>query len=79
MIRERAGDTSQEAVVELCLACVRVGCIKKAGSFGDLDHSSKLQSFKVLAACCLLREMHGLRTADPDNAGGGFVGVGGRR
>ena len=77
-IRERGESTSQEDVVELCLACVQVGCIKD--TTGTVLHhgNGDMYSFRVLAACCLIREVNGLmRKAEDDHGGGGLVGVSG--
>ncbi|KAI6778657.1 RNA-dependent RNA polymerase [Emericellopsis cladophorae] len=43
----------QDDVVELCLACLYVGCMMRVPG----DRGQQLQSFKVVAACCLIREM----------------------
>ncbi|KAH7153076.1 RNA dependent RNA polymerase-domain-containing protein [Dactylonectria macrodidyma] len=65
-----------EAAVELCWACVAVGCIKDASASSPLYHGTcELQSFRVVAACCLIKELNtlieGLRVT-----ASGYVGVG---
>ncbi|KAF4977551.1 hypothetical protein FZEAL_5922 [Fusarium zealandicum] len=70
----------REDAVELCWACVSVGCIKKNGSPIVYTGTGELQSFRVVAACCLLKELNNLARKMDANSGGGFIGVGrGRR
>ncbi|KAI5458153.1 RNA dependent RNA polymerase-domain-containing protein [Mariannaea sp. PMI_226] len=65
----------REAAVELCWACLAIGCIKSPASplyYG----SAKLESFRVVAACCLVKELNILAKHMEVASGGGFVGVG---
>ncbi|KAM7199773.1 RNA-dependent RNA polymerase 1 [Naviculisporaceae sp. PSN 640] len=74
--------TSELDALELCLACVYVGCMKETVEVVRWNHSRRLapdvESFRVVAACALLRELNSL---DPsigrryNGGGGGFVGV----
>lgn len=77
MIRERGETATKKDVVELCLACVEVGCAKSTEGVEGYSGHGKLQSFRVLAACCLLREMTTLARAVDLDTGGGYVGVAG--
>lgn len=77
MIRSRDDSVTKEQVVELCLACVLVGCVEDTRGVEGYSGTGELQSFKVVAACCLLREMTGLTRAVDAEIGGGYVGVGG--
>lgn len=77
MIRERGESAGKEDAVELCLACLQVGCVKDTGDVDGYSGSGDVSSFKVLAACCLLKEMTGLANAVGEEKGGGYVGVGG--
>lgn len=77
MIRERGDTATREDVVELCLACVEVGCAKSTEGVEGYSGHGNLQSFKVLAACCLLREVTMLARASDVEKGGGYVGVSG--
>ncbi|KAF5024311.1 hypothetical protein F66182_3588 [Fusarium sp. NRRL 66182] len=71
----------REEVVELCWACVAVACMKKENAPLLYRGTGELESFRIVAACCLLKELNNLaRKMDLVNSGGGFVGVGrGRR
>jgi hypothetical protein len=66
----------REDVVELCWACVAVACTRK--EFAPLVYhgTGELESFRVVAACCLLKELNNLARKMEVSAGGGFVGVG---
>ncbi|PHH69909.1 hypothetical protein CDD83_5583 [Cordyceps sp. RAO-2017] len=63
-------DEPRDDVVQLCWACLVVGCLKDADD--GADGGSARRSFRVCAAACLLKEVDALRGAV---AGGGFVGV----
>jgi hypothetical protein len=77
-IRERGESASQEDVVELCLACAQVGCIKDTTGTVLPHGNGDMRSFRVLAACSLIREVNALmRRAEDDHSGGGFVRVSG--
>lgn len=75
-----AQGSSHEHAIELAWACVVVGCAR-ADRAPDKHHViDGLASFRVLAACCLLKDLEMLEIAAAANAGaGGFVGVGGFR
>lgn len=65
-----------EAALELCYACVAVGCIKDAGASSPLYHGTcELQSFSVVAACCLVKELNML-IEGLGVTSAGYVGVG---
>lgn len=66
----------REDVVELCWACVAVACIKKEDAPFVYHRTGELQSFRVVAACCLLKELNSLARKMDASSGGGFVGVG---
>ncbi|KAJ3470136.1 hypothetical protein MRS44_000235 [Fusarium solani] len=66
----------REDVVELCWACVAVACIKKEDAPFVYHGTGELQSFRVVAACCLLKELNNLARKMDASSGGGFVGVG---
>lgn len=62
-----------EESVELCWACVAVGCMEDTKS--DVYHGTgKLQSFRAVAASCLARELDALATKT-EGGSGGYVGV----
>ncbi|KAF4986827.1 hypothetical protein FGRMN_10645 [Fusarium graminum] len=70
----------KEDVIELCWACVAVGCIKKENAPLLYHGTGELESFRVVAASCLLKELDALARKMDVIAGGGFIGVGrGRR
>ena len=75
----------REAVIQLCLACVTIGSTNDTRVGNVTRHrepTTSLVSFRVLAACCLLREFNALKRTTAEKTGGGFVGVsggGGRR
>ncbi|KAM0414583.1 hypothetical protein ACHAPT_013578 [Fusarium lateritium] len=69
----------REDVVELCWACVAVACIPKEHAPLVYHGTGELQSFRVVAACCLLKELNNLVQKMDASSGGGFVGVGGGR
>ncbi|KAH6885741.1 RNA dependent RNA polymerase-domain-containing protein [Thelonectria olida] len=70
----------REAIIELCWACVAVGCIQNPDASLLYPGNAKLQSFRVVAACCLVRELNTLVKNMEAASGGGYVGVGrGRR
>ncbi|KAH6976978.1 RNA dependent RNA polymerase-domain-containing protein [Ilyonectria sp. MPI-CAGE-AT-0026] len=64
-----------EAVVELCWACLAIGCISEASASPPSYHGScELRSFRVVAACCLVKEFN-LLMNDVEVGSGGYVGV----
>ncbi|KAF5672461.1 hypothetical protein FHETE_3764 [Fusarium heterosporum] len=70
----------REDVVELCWACVAVGCVKKENAPLLYHGTGELESFRAVAASCLLKELNNLTRKMDVIAGGGFIGVGrGRR
>ncbi|KAM0559335.1 hypothetical protein ACHAPJ_004358 [Fusarium lateritium] len=66
----------REEVVELCWACVAVACIKKEYAPLVYHGTGELESFRVVAACCLLKELNNLARKMELSSGGGFIGVG---
>lgn len=73
--------TSELDALELCLACLYVGCMKESveNSWKNSRRlARRVESFRVVAACALLKELNSL---DPNmgrrrnGGGGGFVGV----
>jgi hypothetical protein len=66
----------REDVVELCWACVAVACIRKEFAPIVYRGTGELESFRIVAACCLLKELNNLARKMEISAGGGFVGVG---
>lgn len=66
----------REDVVELCWACVAVGCIKKENAPLVYHGTGELESFRIVAACCLMKELNSLVAKMDLLAGGGYVGVG---
>ncbi|KAF4448632.1 hypothetical protein F53441_7981 [Fusarium austroafricanum] len=70
----------REDVVELCWACVAVACAGKELAPLVYRGTGELESFRVVAACCLLKELNNLARKMEVRSGGGFIGVGrGRR
>ncbi|RCI16265.1 hypothetical protein L249_3184 [Ophiocordyceps polyrhachis-furcata BCC 54312] len=69
--------SKREKAVQLCWACLVVGCVKEGGTYhrGNGD----MRSFRVVAAACLLRELTLLqaKAQDANVGGGGYVGVSG--
>ncbi|RGP68784.1 hypothetical protein FLONG3_8047 [Fusarium longipes] len=65
----------REEVVELCWACVAVACIKKENASLLYHGTGELESFRVVAACCLIKELNNLAQKIESATGGGFVGV----
>ncbi|GKU00726.1 rna-dependent rna polymerase 1 [Fusarium langsethiae] len=65
-----------EDVVELCWACVAVSCIKKENAPDVYHANGELESFRIVAASCLVKELNSLTRTMKTAAGGGFVGVG---
>ncbi|KAF7559296.1 hypothetical protein G7046_g4859 [Stylonectria norvegica] len=66
----------REDVVELCWACLVVGCVTDANSSRLYHGTGELQSFRVVATCCLLKEVNNLSRKLDVSAGGGYVGLG---
>ena len=66
------------AALELCLACLVVGCVKEPKQESSYRGTGQLKSFKLVAAGCLVRELtnHGLLSPTYSEAGG-YVGVSG--
>jgi hypothetical protein len=57
----------REDTIELCWACVVVGCEQRP--------AAELESFPVVAACCLLREWNILTSEIEAAKGGGYLGT----
>lgn len=72
---------SNKDVLELCLACLIVACFGDPTREEAYNGSGKLQSFKLVAASCLIKEMTSQGLLSPlnndDGGSGGFVSVGG--
>ncbi|PFH58837.1 hypothetical protein XA68_13165 [Ophiocordyceps unilateralis] len=69
---------SREEAVQRCWACLVVGCISESEKLHE--RSSKMMSFRVVAAACLMKELRALRNeARTAMSGGGYVGVSGDR
>lgn len=70
-----SANRTRDDILELCWACVRVGCVKES----EKSHlgAKKFQSFKVLAACCLFKELDAFfrRKEVIYGDGGGYLGV----
>jgi hypothetical protein len=68
------------AALELCLACLVVGCVKEPKQEVAYQGNSQLNSFKLVAAGCVVKELtdHGLLSPTYSEAGG-YVGVTGGR
>jgi hypothetical protein len=65
----------REDAIELCWACVAVGCNKEKAP--PVYHGTgELESFRIVAACCLIKELNSLVRKMDMLAGGGYVGVG---
>ncbi|KHN97503.1 RNA-dependent RNA polymerase [Metarhizium album ARSEF 1941] len=56
----RFEDNDDEHVaIQLCWACLVVGCIEQADNFGPTYHrTGELESFRIVAAACLLKELN---------------------
>lgn len=75
-----SGYSSKLGALELCLACLHVGCEKEHGERHPRHRSSAqdIESFKVVAATALMRELRVLEKGLPGQEyayGGGYVGV----
>ncbi|XEU99115.1 hypothetical protein FSHL1_004402 [Fusarium sambucinum] len=66
----------REDAIELCWACVAVSCIKKENAPDVYHGNGELESFRIVAASCLVKELNNLARKMETVAGGGFVGVG---
>ncbi|KAM0339684.1 hypothetical protein ACHAPQ_001499 [Fusarium lateritium] len=66
----------RQDAIELCWACVAVGCINKENAPLVYHGTGELESFRIVAACCLLKELNSLVMKMDVLAGGGYVGVG---
>ncbi|PHH65799.1 hypothetical protein CDD81_1526 [Ophiocordyceps australis] len=66
--------------LRLCWACFLVGGMRDKKEAPDNYHGKlSMQSFRVVAATCLMRELIALRSeSNAARVGGGFVGVSGR-
>lgn len=79
-----SGYRSELDALELCLACLHVGCLEGPREVGAGHRSSAqdIESFKIVAAAALTRELNSLEkgTAAGGYAmgGGGYLGVRGR-
>ncbi|KKO98230.1 hypothetical protein THAR02_09660 [Trichoderma harzianum] len=61
--------------VELCWACVVVGSEKDVQADGQHESEKPLQSFRVVAASCLVKELNELLTRKRLGRVGGYLGV----
>ncbi|KAH6851365.1 RNA dependent RNA polymerase-domain-containing protein [Chaetomium sp. MPI-CAGE-AT-0009] len=78
-----SGYTSELDGLELCLACLSVGCEKKRRQMlpGHRSSAQDIDSFKIVAAAALMRQLTALEKSMPGQEyayGGGYVGVSGR-
>jgi hypothetical protein len=78
-----SGHTSELDALELCIACLYAGCEKEQRDLrpGQRSSSRDLESFKIVAAATLMRELSLLEKGTAGKAyayGGGYVGVAGR-
>ncbi|KAK3314501.1 RNA dependent RNA polymerase-domain-containing protein [Apodospora peruviana] len=73
------GHTSQFDALELCLACVHIGCLKQPIQITAYSRpiAQEVESFRVVAACALIRELNLLEQGMTAHkrGGGGYVGV----
>ncbi|KAK0710786.1 RNA dependent RNA polymerase-domain-containing protein [Lasiosphaeris hirsuta] len=71
------GEVGELDALELCLACVNIGCTKEPRP--DYTWRNRvndgMESFKVVAASALMRELNSLKSQRGESTGGGFVGV----
>ena len=72
----------RSSALELSRACVHVGCekTKRKSAWGPRQRGFTCQSFKVVAACCLIKEFDLAVRKEEKEAGivplgGGFLGV----
>jgi len=81
---QTTGITNELDSLELCLACVHVGCVREREpheipSYTTRALNQEVESFRVVAACALMRELNalemGMKTNNRGGGGGGFVGV----
>ncbi|KAF4505843.1 hypothetical protein G6O67_007753 [Ophiocordyceps sinensis] len=80
--RDTAAESrDKEEVIQLCWACMVVGCVTDTNMAPETYHGDgDLRSFRVVAAACLLREMGAMRAqVSAAMAGGGYLGVAGGR
>ncbi|KXX75237.1 RNA-dependent RNA polymerase 1 [Madurella mycetomatis] len=79
-----SGYTSELDALELCLACVHIGWRKQSrkADGGHRSSTQGIESFKVVAAAALIRELimleKGMAAGRAGGRGGGYVGVSGR-
>ncbi|KAK3684108.1 RNA dependent RNA polymerase-domain-containing protein [Podospora appendiculata] len=73
------GHTSELDALELCLACVDAGCVQKPRQISSWTRTAgqNIESFKIVAASALMRELNALGVPIQGN-NGGYVGVSGR-
>lgn len=78
---QTTGIMNELDALELCLACVHVGCLRERGpheipSYTTRALNQEVESFRVVAACALMRELNVLEMGTKMHSrGGGFVGV----
>lgn len=78
------GYTSELDALELCLACVHAGWRKQPRKADGAHRTSTqgIESFKIVAAAALIRELlmleKGMTATRAGGRGGGYVGVSGR-
>ncbi|CEI65400.1 hypothetical protein FVEN_g6183 [Fusarium venenatum] len=66
----------REDAIELCWACVAVSCIEKENAPDVYHGDGELESFRIVAASCLVKELNSLARKMETVAGRGFIGVG---
>ncbi|KAK4183734.1 RNA dependent RNA polymerase-domain-containing protein [Podospora australis] len=71
------GQPGEFAALELCLACVHIGCIDQFRETEAWNRSSSqdLQTFKIVAASALIRELNVLEAQTAGVSSGGYVGT----
>ncbi|RFU80163.1 RNA-dependent RNA polymerase [Trichoderma arundinaceum] len=82
VVTEEEGNTERERInaLELSWACVIVGCGKSRKQKRRYYGGEKpLESFRVVAASCLVKDLDQLLTRKRIGRAGGYVGVNGRR
>lgn len=62
-----------DSALELSWACLIVACIPGASAPEEYHGVAGLASFRIVAACCVLKELDAIKTS----AGGGYVGING--
>lgn len=72
---ETSASRWREDAIELCWACVAIGCITNPNASVEYHGTAELQSFRIVAAGCLLKELNSLAAKVSVVSSGGCVGV----